>query len=277
MPSGDGMTFNGLLGGHLGAWLLERLASPPPPGLLAVLDGVDPGPALDLEAEFGHDFRGAVKGKTVLDYGCGYGRGVMTLAGMDVKQALGLDIREAVLNAARGLAADEHVTDRCRFLNGHDRDALVAWSGRIDVVLSRDAFEHYPDPTAVLEQMWDLLIPGGSVFVSFGPPWWHPYGCHMMFMGAPPWAHLWFTEQTIMEMRRRYRSDGATRFEEVEGGLNRMTIARFEDLVRRSRFVVRDLRLIPIRKTRLLCRNKIGREFFTSLVKAHLVKPLTYE
>ena len=42
------------------------------------------------------------------------------------------------------------------------------------------------------------------------------------------------TEQTIMEMRRRYRSDG---FEEIEGGgvSNRMTIARFEDLIRRSR------------------------------------------
>jgi SAM-dependent methyltransferase len=194
-----------------------------------------------------------------------------------VKHALGLDIRGAVLEAARRLATHEQVAHRCRFLNGHDREALASWSGRIDVVLSRDAFEHYPDPAAVLRQMWDLLVPGGSVFISFGPPWWHPYGCHMMFMGAPPWAHLWFTEQTIMEMRRRYRSDGATRFEEVEGGLNRMTIARFEDLVTRSRFIVRDLKLIPIRRTRLLCRNKIGRELFTSLVKAHLIKSIAFQ
>jgi SAM-dependent methyltransferase len=268
------MTFNGFLGGPLGSWLLERVAAPPPAGGAGVHDGAEPRRALDLDREFGHDFRQAVKGKTVLDYGCGYGQGVMTLAGMDVKQALGLDIRDTVLKAARRLAVEEQVADRCLFFNGQDRRALLGWYGRVDVVLSRDAFEHYPDPAAVLEQMWNLLVPGGSVFVSFGPPWWHPYGCHMMFMGAPPWAHLWFTEKTIMDMRRRYRSDGATRFEDVEGGLNRMTIARFENLVQRSRFIVRDLRLIPIRKTRLLCRSKIGREFFTSLVKAHLVKPL---
>ena len=276
-PPGEGMTFNGLLGGPVGRWLLDCVAAPPPTERSGVHEGADVGRPLDLEAEFGQDLRQAVKGKTVLDYGCGYGQGVIALAGMDVEQAVGLDIRDTVLEDARRLAADERVGDRCLFLNGHDRRALIAWTGRVDVVLSRDAFEHYPDPAAVLCQMWNLLAPGGSVFVSFGPPWWHPYGCHMMFMGAPPWAHLWFTEKTIMDLRRRYRSDGATRFEEVEGGLNRMTIARFEELVRRSRFLVRDLRLIPIRKTRLICRSKVGREFFTSLVKAHLVKPFAVE
>jgi SAM-dependent methyltransferase len=269
------MTFDGLVGGRLGTWLLERVTAPSPAERSGIDHGPEPGRQLDLAAEFGQDFCQAIKGKTVLDYGCGYGRAVLTLAGMDVERAVGLDIRDAVLEAARSLAADEQAADRCLFVNGQDRRALLAWRGRVDVVLSRDAFEHYADPGAVLEQMWDLLVPGGSVFVSFGPPWWHPYGCHMMFLGAPPWAQLGFTEKTIMEVRGRYRSDGATRFEEVEGGLNRMTIARFEGLVRRSRFAVRDLRLIPIRKTTLLCRSKVGREFFTSLVKAHLIKPST--
>ena len=37
-----------------------------------------------------------------------------------------------------------------------------------------------------------------------------------------------------MQVRNRFRDDGAVRYEDVEGGLNRMTVARFERLVRES-------------------------------------------
>ena len=65
---------------------------------------------------------------------------------------------------------------------------IKEWSAGVEVITSIDAFEHYDEPGAVLEMMRDLLVPGGTVYVSFGPPWWHPYGCHMAFMNAPPGA-----------------------------------------------------------------------------------------
>jgi hypothetical protein len=140
------------------------------------------------------------------------------------------------------------------------------------VVVSIDGFEHYAEPDAVLRQMRNLLRPGGAAYISFGPPWWHPYGSHLTFMGVPPWSHVLFKEQTILALRARYRSDGARRFEEVEGGLNRMTIARFERLVQASGFLVDHLDLIPIRGAELLGRTRWGRELFTSIVRATLIK-----
>ena len=94
----------------------------------------------------------------------------------------------------------------------------------------------------------------------------------MMFMDAPPWTHILFKERTIMAVRSLYRGDGATRFEDVSGGLNRMTIRCFEELVRASGFLVASLTCIPIRRMALLARTRFGREFFTSVVKAHLIK-----
>jgi ubiquinone/menaquinone biosynthesis C-methylase UbiE len=268
------MAFQGLLGGKIGAWLLEQcLMSQSQTDVRAeqsACTGVDDTPR--LSAFFGERFNLSVKGHTVLDYGCGYGRTVVSLAKSDAGLAIGLDIRESVLEAGRALAHQEQVTARCRFINADDTAAIASFKEQIDVIVSIDGFEHYGDPEAVLRQMRQLLRPGGSAYISFGPPWWHPYGSHLSFMGVPPWSHVLFKEGTILEMRARYRSDGARRFEDVEGGLNRMTIARFERLVRASRFQVNDLHLIPIRGTTLMGRTRWGRELFTSIVRASLIK-----
>jgi SAM-dependent methyltransferase len=191
---------------------------------------------------------------------------------MGARSVIGTDIRENVLNEGRAASAQANVADKCIFLNSRDPEALLPYQGKVDVIISLDAFEHYTNPATVLSDMWNLLSPGGTVFISFGPPWWHPYGCHMMFMHAPPWSHLLFNEETIMAVRSLYRADGARHFEDVEGGLNRMTIRRFENLVQHSGFRLLTLRCLPIRRTSLLAGTKWGREFFTSLVKAQLVK-----
>jgi hypothetical protein len=44
-------------------------------------------------------------------------------------------------------------------------------------------------------------------------------------------VNVLFSEQTVMKVRSRFRTDGAVRYEDVEGGLNRMTVSRFERLV----------------------------------------------
>ena len=268
------MPFQGLLGGKLGAWLLERCVAPPAEADVSA--GQPAWTCVDstsrLSSLFGERFSLSVKGSTVLDYGCGYGQTVVSLAKSDAALAVGLDIRESVLQAGRTLARQEQVGERCLFINADNTGAIAPFKERIDVIVSIDGFEHYAEPEAVLRQMRHLLRPGGLAYISFGPPWWHPYGSHLTFMGVPPWSHVLFKEETILAMRARYRSDGARRFEDVEGGLNRMTIARFERLVKASGFQVDDLHLIPIRGTKFLGRNRWGRELFTSIVRASLIK-----
>jgi hypothetical protein len=132
------------------------------------------------------------------------------------------------------------------------------------VILTLDAFEHFSDPAEILKTMAGLLSPGGTCLVSFGPPWYHPWGAHTLIF---PWAHLVFTEKAVMNWRLPYKNDGA--LSDGSGGVNRMTIARFEKLVKESPFEFARFEPVPIRKLRW-AHNRLTREFTTAVVRAEL-------
>jgi SAM-dependent methyltransferase len=200
-------------------------------------------------------------GRVVLDFGCRCGADAIEAARHGAAQVIGLDIVPAALAAAANAAARAGVADVCTFATTTDATA--------DRILCIDAFEHFADPAAILRTMDGLLRPGGVVLVTFGPPWLHPYGGHAF--SVFPWAHLLFTERALCRWRGDYRDDGATRFGEVEGGLNRMTICRFRRLVADSPFRLAAFEAVPIRPLRWL-HNRLSREFFTSMVRCRLVR-----
>lgn len=112
------------------------------------------------------------------------------------------------------------------------------------------------------------------MFVTFSPPWLHPFGVHMFFMIKYPWAHLLWSEKTILKVRSLYRDDHPARYEDVDGGLNKMTIRRFEREVRKGGFTIERMVLRPIRPLPgLITRLPFVREFFTSTVAAELRAP----
>ena len=135
------------------------------------------------------------------------------------------------------------------------------------MILSIDSFEHFDDPAGILRTMRSLLKDDGVGIVEFGPPWYHPLGGHLF--SVFPWAHLVFTERSLIRWRSDFKSDGATRFTEVEGGLNQMTIRRFKRLVRDSEFEFKSFEARPIRRAGLLA-NPLTREFFTAIVRCRL-------
>ena len=78
----------------------------------------------------------------------------------------------------------------------------------------------------------DRLVPGGLLAVHFAPLWKSPKGGHIDFMTPVPWAHLLFPEDVIMAERKRFRpAEAAERFQDIRGGLNKMTLARFQALM----------------------------------------------
>jgi SAM-dependent methyltransferase len=99
---------------------------------------------------------------------------------------------------------------------------------RFDIVISQNSMEHFGNPSEVLEQMKFALNRNGSILITFGPPWLAPYGAHMHFFTKIPWVNILFSENTVMNVRSYFRNDGATKYEEVESGLNKMTITKFE-------------------------------------------------
>ncbi len=203
----------------------------------------------------------SMQGKVVIDFGCGEGDEAIELVLQGAKKVIGVDLREPLLERARKKAADAGVGNRCLFYREANEIA--------DAIVSIDSFEHFSDPATVLRLMYDSLRPGGFVAASFGPTWYHPYGGHLFSIF--PWAHLMFSEAALIRWRSDFRHDGATRFGEVEGGLNQMTIARFERLVRSSPFRVELLEAIPIRKLQRI-HNRFTREFTTAIVRCKLVK-----
>jgi SAM-dependent methyltransferase len=137
-----------------------------------------------------------------------------------------------------------------------------------DVVVSIDSFEHFDDPGQILRVMDSYLAPGGKVIATFGPTWYHPLGGHLF--SVFPWAHLLFTEGSLLRWRKSFHPEQtATTFEEC--GLNRITISRFERIVAASPFAFAAFEARPIRGIRWLS-HRLLREFGTSTVRCTLAK-----
>jgi SAM-dependent methyltransferase len=305
------------LGGRTGYWLLRALCRRPsdgdralPPAQhaaqeAALLPGVESSSSAgDLPPSadgnpcelIGTNLHGAAKlqrflgsgvwkefcGARVLDFGCGEGSEAVAVALRGAELVVGVDILEDRLESARCRAERAAVAGRCVFLNAATQaDELHPLAGTFDCAYSIDAFEHYADPASILETLHDLLAPGGRLLISFGPPWHHPYGCHLRFMSPCPWIHWLFREETIMAVRALHRRDGARRFGDVPGGLNQMTLRRFLELVAQSPFKLEEFRPVPLSSRfverpafwQRLLTSHLTREFLTSVVVCHLVRP----
>jgi 2-polyprenyl-3-methyl-5-hydroxy-6-metoxy-1,4-benzoquinol methylase len=265
------------LGGRLGFWALKSLAKSPSKEKSNPQSRKqdDAGGAAKLEQYFGPEIWARLAGRVVLDFGCGEGKEAIAAALHGAKRVYGIDIRDVSLEIAQKSSREHGVNDKCIFLNGISQNSRVREiSEKLEFAYSLDSFEHFSEPKQILDQLYSLLAPGGELYVSFGPPWKHPFGCHMFFLNSLPWMHFIFKEETIMAVRAGYRQDGAKRFGDVEGGLNQMTAGRFIRLAENSNFQIEKLRLIPIKGLTWLVRNHSIREYFTSVVQCALKKPL---
>jgi len=224
----------GVIGGRLGYQLLRRLGGSPPRRDLC--SGAAYRDRSKLEVLLGPGIWRECADKVVLDFGCGTGD-----------------------DAARQKAREAGVAGRCVFATQAPEP--------VDVVVSLDGFEHYADPGGALASMRRLLGPGGRVLVAFGPPWFHPLGGHAFSIF--PWSHLIFTERALIRWRSDFNGDGATRFSEVDGGLNGMTVRRFSRLVAESGYAVEQFEAVPIRKLSFLAAGPT-RELFTAIIRCRL-------
>lgn len=155
-------------------------------------------------------------------------------------------------------AAAAGVSERCSF--GQDTDV------KADVITCVDVFEHVADLPAVLQRMRHMLAPGGHVWASFGPPWYHPKGGHIF--SVFPWAHVIFTEATFMRWRASFKpGPRLARF--TETGLNKMTIRRFVQTVEQDHLLLEWIDLVPVRSLRLL-HTRATQEWTTSVVRCRL-------
>lgn len=260
------MIKSGFIGGELGYSLLKnfgRHATAPDYQNAASYDGVS-----KLEVLFGNHVWSEVRDKVVIDYGCGHGNEVVDIAQHGAQRVIGIDTWEKSIRLAKENAHNAGVSHLCEFTALKQAGQSARKIPLADVIFSLDAFEHYDNPGQILQHMRTLLKPDGRILICFGPPWLHPYGGHLFSIF--PWSHILFTENAQIRWRSDFKSDGAMRFHEVDGGLNQMTIGQFRELVEHSDFKMEHFEAVPIKKLRWIS-NPLTREFTTSVVRCVLV------
>lgn len=102
-------------------------------------------------------------GDTVLDVACGGGLVVCAFA-PHVRHATGIDLTPAMLERARALAAGKGLAN----VSWREGDVSpLPWpDGAFDIVATRFAMHHFPDPRAVFREMVRVAKPGGRIVVA---------------------------------------------------------------------------------------------------------------
>ena len=106
-----------------------------------------------------------LKGKAILDIGCGMGQHARQYADMGAKSVLGIDISEKMLAYARVHNGGENITYRCMAM-----EELEAIDGQFDLVTSSLAFDYVEDFEGLMDAIHRRLKPGGELVFSMSHP-----------------------------------------------------------------------------------------------------------
>lgn len=110
---------------------------------------------------------GDLKGRTVLDIGCGSGRYMFESIKRGAMHATGLDAAAGALDFARRISDDAGLSDRLDF---HNMDFLDYYPHRrFDIVFAVGYFDYMFDPLTHLKKM--LEVSDGIIYASFPRKW----------------------------------------------------------------------------------------------------------
>ena len=159
--------------------------------------------AAALGADFGRLFREPfdVRGKRMLEIGCGHGGMQLALLRAGAGGTVGIDVDAEAVRFAQERLRDE---GRAEVLVA-DAQAMPLPSNSFDMVVSTAAFEHIHDIGPALQEIERVLRPGGFLYAKFAPTWWHYNGPHLIKCVSVPWAHVLFSDRTLLNVLEHYR------------------------------------------------------------------------
>lgn len=202
-----------------------------------------------------------VRGKRVLEIGCGHG-GITWFTGINgASRAVGIDINVRNLEIAHKLkdVLSWREKDGCA-IEFYEMNAteLNFESENFDIIMADNVFEHFMEPEKVLKECYRVLSRGGIVVIGGMPSYYSKYGLHLKNGLKLPWANLLFSERTICNVMVRLCKEDTTLSEIYPGvknnpekirdlrayrDLNGMTYNNLKKLARKSGFAVTDFRV----------------------------------
>ena len=251
----------------------------------------------ELISQFDDHFdASSVRGKRVLDFGCGTGALSIHVATLGAASVHGVDVIASNIHFATEQAthADLPVTPEF-WASGTDRIALG--DNSVDVILCFDVVEHIMKPLPIWKEWFRVLAPGGHILIWW-QPYYHPYGHHLMSYIPMPWAHVLFSRKTLARTCNRifHLPEYLPRYWDLDqngnklpdrefrtenlGGVNRLTVSQFERQMHDAGF--RFARREPHRMTGpapvptisgLATRLPLLREYFTAYMIYDIEKP----
>lgn len=195
-----------------------------------------------------------VRGKRVLDFGCGTGPLSRLAAERGAADVIGIDVSSKSL--ARARRVHEGAVPNLRFILATDTTVVPLPDASVDVILCFDVMEHVMDYKQIVPEWARVLAPGGRVLIWWSV-WWHPYGHHLHTLIPLPWVHVLMSDASLYRVCARiydrpefkpriwhFNEDGKRKSNpyaglEVFEDLNKLTIRKFDKLAAEAGLIAR--------------------------------------
>lgn len=135
--------------------------------------------------------------KSLIDFGCNDGTVSVHYLDEGACNVTGVDIDKSAIERAHRL----HTRPGITFVRSTP-EKIPLEDGCADTIISYDVFEHISRPVTILKELYRILKPGGQILIgTWG--WYHPFAPHLWSTMPVPWAHVLFSERTVLRVCRR--------------------------------------------------------------------------
>lgn len=222
-------------------------------------------------------------GQTVLDVGCGLGANLVQLCEMGASRITALDIDWKQIQCTQSMFS-EHYPESYSQIDFVTSDAtkLPYVDNYFDAIISADTFEHIENLSEALQECSRVIKPEGYLYAYF-PPFYAPWGGHMINWIRLPWCQVFFSEKTVINAARQIEKEGLatnnhlppeTRLDLQTGNIipfvNHLTIKEFRN-------ILIDVPTFNVVKVKLLAPGWRTKQWFSKLLQPLTQIPLLRE
>jgi len=185
-----------------------------------------------------------MRGRRVLDLGCGHGALSLDAARRGATSVTGVDTDSDRIGFARRLLRERQPDLAATICLIDQPLETLPCVAAFDIILSKDTFEHVEDLGRLIAAAGCRLRAGGLLVCGFSPLYYSPNGDHDR-LGLPlPWLHAVLPQALVY--RWASRRTGRLIRSAADVGLNRLTLAEFESFLPLDAWEQVSLRVNPI-------------------------------